>query len=356
MRLTAATYDKTRAPFFASVCRGQHCCYRNPAAWFFAAASLGERPFSCRIAAAGADPDNNLRALPTSPEHRRFGIAARCVRPSCALSRLQLSWGRHPFWLGVYLFGYLGLAGLYFCLWLLGPEAAFAGFLLLTVFHWGEGDVRFAELFLGRSRLSRWGEGLTLALRGGLPIVLPVLTFPETAESLFRYAARGLGLEPTALDLTSSWFAVPLAAGFGLAVVGYVFYAVRAAPNAAVLSVDLFELGLLAALFSLVPAYLAIGVYFTLWHSPRHLARLLLLDANVARKPLPKRIRRLAWDVLPLTLVALALLGGLYFVSAARVTTLEGFVALYLVLISSLTLPHTVVVALLDVWQPAPNK
>ncbi len=267
-------------------------------------------------------------------------------------SRLKLSWGRHPFWLSVYLLGYLALASLYFYLWLLAPAVAFAGFLLLTVFHWGEGDLRFLEFFLGFARPSRIGASLTLLVRGGLPIVLPVLAFPETAESLFHYAALGLGLGRTTLDLSSGWLATSLAVSLGLALLGYLLNAVRAAPNVAVLGIDVFELLLLTGLFTLVPAYLAIGVYFTLWHSPRHLARLLMLDARAAR-PLLQRTGRLALDVLPLTLVALALLGGLYLVSAPRVETLEGFVALYLVLISALTLPHAVVVALLDVWRPA---
>lgn len=267
--------------------------------------------------------------------------------------RLRLSWGRHPFWLSVYLLIYLLLAGLYLGFWLLSPALAFTGFLLLTVFHWGQGDLRFMELFLGRSRPTRRGAWLTLIVRGGLPIALPVLAFPETAESLFRYAASGLGLGRATLGLSSPWLATPLAIGLGLALVGYVLNAVRAAPDAAVLTLDIFELLLLTVLFTLVPAYLAVGIYFTLWHSPRHLARLLVLDADAGTEPLRARIGRLAWDVLPLTLVALALLGGLYLVNAARTETLEGFVALYLVLISSLTLPHTVVVALLDVWRPA---
>lgn len=266
--------------------------------------------------------------------------------------RLKLSWGRHPLWLSVYLLVYLALAGLYFGLWLLSPAVAFAGFLLMTIFHWGQGDLRFMELFLGRSRPTRIGTWLTLIVRGGLPIVLPVLAFPETAESLFYYAALGLGLERTVLNLSSVWLVISLALGLGFASLGYLVNAVRAAPTRLVLVVDILELVLLTTLFTLVPAYLAIGVYFTFWHSPRHLARLLLLGTRTA-EPLPRQIRRLGRDVLPLTLVALALLGGLYIFNAARVETLEGFVALYLVLISSLTLPHTVVVTLLDVWQPA---
>lgn len=272
-------------------------------------------------------------------------------------SRLGLWWGRNPRWLGVYLTLYVVLAAGYFCLWLWRPELAFAGFLLVTIFHWGQGDQRFMERFLGRLRPTRWGAWVTLWVRGGLPIVLPVWAFPETAQSLFHFAALGLGLERTTLDIALPWSTASLLVGAGLVLTGYLVNAVQAAPDASVLAVDLLELVLLAVFFTLVPAYLAIGLYFACWHSLRHLARLLVLGPGGTERIAPGRllgsVRQLTLALLPLTFVALALLGGLYAVSAARVTTLEGFVALYLVLISSLTLPHTVVVALIDGWEPA---
>lgn len=272
-------------------------------------------------------------------------------------SRLGVHWGRKPIWLGVYLTLYIALAAGYFCLWLWRPELAFVGFLLLTILHWGQGDQRFMEVFLGRLRPTHWGAWVTVWVRGGLPIILPVWVFPETAESLFRYAALGLGLERTTLELSLPWLTTPLYIGFGLVLAAYLFNAVQAAPSATVLIVDLLEVALLTACFTLIPAYLAIGIYFAFWHSLRHLARLLILGPEgtnrVVSGQLLRSVRQLTLALLPLTLLALALLGGLYLLSAARVTTLEGFVALYLVLISSLTLPHAVVTALLDVWEPA---
>ena len=271
-------------------------------------------------------------------------------------ARLGLAWGRKPFWLGLYLFAYLALVALYFGMWLWAPRLAFAGFLLLTVWHWGQGDGRFMEIFLGRLRPTRWGAWMTVLVRGALPIVLPVLAFPETAESLFRYAASGLGLEQTPLELSSIGLITPLLIGLALALTAYAVNAVRAAPSVAVLGIDLLELLLLTALFSLVPAYLAVGVYFAFWHSLRHLARLLILDEKNAQRLAEGEIvgpaGRLTLELLPITLVALALLGSLYVFNATRVATLEGFIALYLVLISALTVPHAVVVAMMDVWTP----
>lgn len=265
--------------------------------------------------------------------------------------RAGLTWARRPVRLGLYLFCYAALVGLYLGLWFAAPQVAFVGFLAATVLHWGQGDQRFLEIFLGRRRPTRWGAWVTVVVRGGLPIVVPVLAFPETVASFYHHAALGLGLTPLATSPTTPGFTLIVLVG--VALVAYAVNAVRAAPNAAVLAVDLLEVGLLTALFTLVPAYLAIGVYFTLWHSLRHLARLLTFSAG-ARPPIGEKllaqVGRLALELLPITLLALALLGGLYLLSAARVATLEGFIALYLVLISALTVPHALVVALMDVW------
>lgn len=63
----------------------------------------------------------------------------------------------------------------------MAPRLAFAGFLLKTVLHWGQGDLRFLEIFVGRLRPTRWGVWVTLLVRGAIPVTLPVLAFPETA-------------------------------------------------------------------------------------------------------------------------------------------------------------------------------
>ncbi|MDZ7705653.1 MAG: Brp/Blh family beta-carotene 15,15'-dioxygenase [Trueperaceae bacterium] len=267
-------------------------------------------------------------------------------------ARLGLAWGRRPLGLALYLLAYVGIAALYFALWVWQPLIAFVGFLLATVWHWGQGDMRYLEIFLGRDRPSQWGAGVTLLLRGALPMAVPVLAFPDTAESLYYHAARGLGAQATGLNLSHPGIVYPLVGFLGVLFVLYLVNAVRAAPNRAVLLIDGLELLLLVALFSLIPAYMAIGAYFIFWHSLRHLARLLLLrpkdEARLANGEWAKPLRRLTLDLLPITVAAIGLLIGVYFFNAARITSLEGFVALYLVLISALTKPHLLVVAMMD--------
>jgi beta-carotene 15,15'-dioxygenase len=271
--------------------------------------------------------------------------------------RMGFTWGKHPVGIVLYLLAYVAIAAAYFGLWVWQPLVAFVGFLLATVFHWGQGDVRFLEIFLNRQRSSQWGAGVSILLRGSLPMVLPVLAFPETAASLYINAAKGLGLTPLPLDLSSPAIVLSLTT-YMLVLFGfYIFNAVKVSATPWALRMDMFEIALLTLLFCTVPAYMSVGIYFIAWHSLRHLARLVILkqsDADKLKQGLwQKPIRCLILDLLPITLAAIGLLVGLYFWKAQHVTSLETFVALYLVLISALTKPHLVVVALMDY---APKK
>jgi beta-carotene 15,15'-dioxygenase len=271
--------------------------------------------------------------------------------------RMGFAWGKKPLGISLYLLCYIAIAALYFGLWLWQPLVAFVGFLLATVFHWGQGDVRFLEIFLNRQRISKWGAGVSVVLRGSLPMVLPVLAFPETAASLYVNAAKGLGLIPLPLELNSPILVASLTTYMLILFALYLANAVKVSANLWALRMDLAELALLTLLFCTVPAYMSVGIYFIAWHSLRHLARLLVLkekDVNRIKDGLWQRpVRRLILDLLPITLAAIGLLVGLYFWKSKHVGTLETFVALYLVLISALTKPHLVVVALMDY---APKK
>lgn len=86
---------------------------------------------------------------------------------------------------------------------------------------------------------------------------------------------------------------------------------------------------------------LADGLYFALWHAPRHIARLVLLD------PVPAS-SRFARDAAPLTGLPLALLVALYLAVPAGEGDAGSLLAVYLVLISALTLPHAVWVSYMD--------
>ncbi len=98
--------------------------------------------------------------------------------------------------------------------------------------------------------------------------------------------------------------------------------------------IDAGETLLLALYFTVVPPLLAIRLYFCVWHAPRHIARLVLLDRQAIpgteQRSLRLAITRFARDAAPTTLAAPVLLGGLYLVVPNRPDSLPALVALYL--------------------------
>ena len=268
-------------------------------------------------------------------------------------ARMGAAWGRRPGTLALFLAGYVGLAGAFLWLWTAAPAVAFVGFLVATVVHWGQGDVDFLERFLGRRRAGPVGHVAAVVLRGALPVAVPVLVQTEVAQGLFATAAVATGaVGGGGLDLGAP--AVAWGLGVALLALACVYLAGlgHAWPGWSGRAADVGELLLLVALFAWVPAYLGIGTYFIAWHSLRHLARLMLLRAAEARAVVSGDLRgpvlRLARDLVPTTLLALAFLVALTAWSGPRGDGLEGFVALYLVWISALTMPHLALVAWMD--------
>jgi len=280
--------------------------------------------------------------------------------------------GRAADWrsvLGVVLL-YLALSGLCLALWFTAPAAAFVLFVLVTVFHWGAGDLH-ALLFFGPEGLGGMGpasRALLLVLRGSLPMLVPLLFFPEAYRGVASAAAGLFGADAAALPGAFSQ-GFRLAVGAALAAVAVVFL-LRAAGDLAggrrALPTVVLETLLLFAFFAVVPPVLAVGLYFTLWHAPRHVARLVLLDPAGVRylgagRPVCA-LARFAREAAPLTVLALALLFGLLLAVPRPGGDPGSLLALYLVLVSALTLPHTSLVAYMDarqgVWKrgsPSPD-
>ncbi len=261
---------------------------------------------------------------------------------------------------------YLALSGLCLALWSVAPAAAFVLFVCVTVFHWGAGDLH-ALLYSGPDELGGMGStsrALLLVLRGCLPMLVPLLFFPDAYRGVASAAAGLFGADAAAL----SWAFSPafrIAVGAALASVAALFF-LRAAGDLprkrrALLLVAL-ETFSLFAFFAVVPPVLAVGLYFALWHAPRHVARLVLLDpAGASHLGAGRPVRALARfgrEAAPLTVLALALLVALLLAVPRMSGNPGSLLALYLVLISALTLPHAVIVTLMDarqgVWRRTP--
>jgi len=253
---------------------------------------------------------------------------------------------------------YLAIAAAYAVVWFLTPGVAFLFFIVLTWFHWGQGDLyTMTTLFDGRNTRGRALAALSIVVRGGLPMLVPLLAFPE------RYAAVARTVVSLFDPARTDWFAplfatdVRLALGvaFASCTVLTLLVGARSGMSQRAWRIDAGETLLLWLFFATVPPVLAIGVYFAVWHSLRHVARLVELDdlalAALDRGAVRQTGRRFVRDALPATVGALLLFGGLALAVPTTPADLRAVGGLYLVLLAVLTLPHVVVVSALDVRQ-----
>lgn len=260
--------------------------------------------------------------------------------------------------LGVALL-YLVLSGLYLSLWFAAPLLAFATFIVLTWFHWGQGDV-YSLTAITRARYleDRAPRALAVIMRGGLPMLVPLLAFPGAYREVARDLTGLLGAGAAARSAGMDWafgssFRIFAGVSFAALVAAALVLGHRRARSRAQRRAwreDAFETALLAAFFALVPPLLAVGLYFCLWHSVRHVGRLMLLDPTSPLRAgsLLPALAAFFREAAPLTALASVLLVGLYFVVPGTGGGASDFLGVYLVLISTLTLPHVAVVLWMD--------
>jgi len=263
-------------------------------------------------------------------------------------TRMGWAWAQRLGPVLLYNLLYAGVAALLLLTWSTLPLLAFWSFLAVSLLHWGQGDLHFLEASLGRTREGWWSAPLTLLARGSLPILVPLLVFPDWFQRLLQGATRIFSPDALPHALLSGVWPGGLLVALGLVLTGYAVDTFRSSPRPLL---ELGEAGLLLLLFTTVPPPLAIGGYFTLWHSWRHLGRLQALFHPLqpaGGTPPAAGFGRFALLFVPITVLALLLLGGLYAWAAPQIHDAERFAALYLALIAALTGPHALLVALMD--------
>ena len=269
---------------------------------------------------------------------------------------------------------YLVVGAVVVLLWFAAPAIAFVLFILMTWFHWGQGDLHVEATRVGAGSPSRVTRAGMLLVRGALPMVVPLVAFPEAYLGVFRNTTGVIAVSMVDVSpLFDSTTRMLIAAALGLLIVVTFIGTARARwPSAAGRRAwwgDLGEVMLLAAFFAVVPPILAVGLYFCLWHSLRHIVRLSLLDpewrsagarASGTSGGTASAIRRFAVRSAPITAIALVLLVALFFVVPQAGVTSGALLGLYLVLISALTFPHVIIVSIMDarqeVWARGPKE
>jgi len=305
--------------------------------------------------ALGVSVPRSVAYVPLVASALLFGMPHGAVDhvATARLAGVGVWWG-----LAVVTVPYVLLGGAYLGAWYLAPAVAAAAFVALTWFHWGQGDVYFLLAVTGERPRTRVRRLLALVVRGGLPMIVPLVAAPDVYRGVLAEWADlfGADLAPVAPLFGPE---ARLALGGGLAVLTLVSLALGAGDPG--WGVDAIELAVLWAFFLVVPPVLAVGLYFCLWHSPRHVARVMALDETTASAlrevDRSRALVRFGRAAAPLTVAALALIGAFALLVPDPPSTLSGWVGLYLVGIAVLTLPHAAVVTWMDrrqgVWTPS---
>lgn len=269
-------------------------------------------------------------------------------------------------WLAAVGLLYLVVGAAYAAAWFLVPVAAFAFFILLTWAHWGQGDVYPLVALTEETHLTDRTQRLLTALtRGGLPMLVPLVAFPEQYELV---AATLVGLfDSTAATTLSGTLTtdvrLAVAVGFGalVAVTLARGWTHSTADNRRPWLLDAGETSLLVVFFLTVPPIFAVGLYFCFWHSLRHIGRLLAVDDDAVAALESRRyaaaLAEFGRDAAPLTAASLGILALFYLLVPGSATEPLSLVGTYLVLVAVLTLPHVVVVSWMDreqrIWSPS---
>ncbi|MGN9766050.1 Brp/Blh family beta-carotene 15,15'-dioxygenase [Micromonospora sp. SD12] len=229
---------------------------------------------------------------------------------------------------------YTAVAGAGLVAFRAAPDLALVGFLVVSIVHFGSADVAFhAE----RDRRPVRPRVTAVLAYGGPPVVVPLALWRDQVDPVLAAVSPRvpalIAVEVRALALATVLCAVVLTA----------IREVRAGrPRDAVQPL------LLVALFGTVPPALAIGAYFALWHSCRHVARLLRHDprntADLAAGRVGRPLRRFARQAAAPTVLAVVALIALVTWPGHRADPLPATFAV----LAALTLPHAVLVAWTD--------
>jgi Brp/Blh family beta-carotene 15,15'-monooxygenase len=222
--------------------------------------------------------------------------------------------------------GYLATTALVVLAWVSCPPLLLVGFLLLAAGHFGSEDVMARPAIRDAGPLGRSAD---IALRGSLPVLLPLGFHPGETAGLFAALMPGT----TAAELDPLLNAMALFSPVYFAVLGG--WLVVATINREPLTGA--EIAVHTATFAVLPPLLAFSTYFCLWHSPRHS---LMVIAEAGHTDLAAGVKRFVRDALLLTGLTIAGGAAAFYILQERFSSAEATLQVVFVGLAALTLPH----------------
>lgn len=233
---------------------------------------------------------------------------------------------------------YVSIVILAIGIWCFAPFWSAVGLILLTWFHWGDGDRMYEQAGGG-------GKGwLFLAWRGSLPMLVPLLNHPGDYVDVLQGAIRVI--DPSAAGLGLLDIAGDPMFRFGVAVLlmvlGGVFWWCVGRFRQGARRLVLEDLLLIGG-FLLLPPLASIGLYFIFWHSWRHIHLL----ATALGRPVAQEGGGVNWTsfylrATPFTLAGIGFVVGLALFAGPRLGDVNLLVGVYLIVLWGLTWPHAV--------------
>ena len=235
-----------------------------------------------------------------------------------------------PAWWGVFLAGYLAIAGAVVLGWFLAPAATILVFFLASAWHFGQEEPALAPGQRGAKPLR---QAFRVA-RGGLVIWVSVaLQTDEVVRILSLTAPRGFAPEiQWAVDalVACSWVMLSIA---GVAWGWQALLAIASeGRRRRVLLLDTFMVASLVLLFAWVNPVVGFLIYFCGWHSARGLRRL--------RRELGESWWQLAASLAPMTALAIGLVGVATCLLMRAPTWNDTLIRATFVGLSAVALPH----------------
>ena len=251
-----------------------------------------------------------------------------------------------------YIVLYLVLLGGFVGLFFVAPVPALALAFTTAVVKGGHGGLKVMDALCGTDHLATpWQRGLSIVVRGGAIMLVPLLAWPGVYISFSTYMAQIFGAQPP-LPLATHLPEIQATVGtvYGLALVGHLGGGLYTSGLSVSWLTDLAETTLLVTYFTFVPMMLAVGLYFPLWYSLRQTAR---ATATANAEPAPDRLSLpLTWAAMVLgALVTFSLMAAFYLLvpnPLGNAGLLAGSVAFYTIFVCLLALPHIIVGDWLD--------
>ena len=228
---------------------------------------------------------------------------------------------------------YLLLAGAVMVGWFVAPFTVFVCFILLTWAHWGVGDLWWSWQRDPAYFTSGLHRAIFAVWRGSLPMCIPLVVAPQIYRQVAESICQLFSNPPAELQWIDSLTFRSIV--MGCVLLTGLFEAILANHRSDTCLLSLSEGCFLLIGFNFLPPIPAIGFYFVFWHGLRHVLRLMKTEQL--------SFSMFACRSAPATFAALAMLALLGFAILLHHPNPK-FIGIYLVLIATLTFPHSAVV------------